>query len=85
VAIAPTWLVINAPNLGTFYRAPKPGAAPFVEVGQAVDEGTELCLVEVMKLFTSVRAPVAGTIMHVAAQDGALVEGGQPLMYIQPG
>lgn len=83
--IDPAWLVINAPNLGTFYRAPKPGAAPFVEIGQSVDEGTELCLIEVMKLFTSVRAPIAGTIMHVAAQDGALVEGDQPLMYIQAG
>lgn len=84
-AIDPAWLVINAPNLGTFYLAPKPGAAPFVEIGQPVDEGTELCLIEVMKLFTSVRAPIAGTIMHVAAQDGALVEGDQPLMYIQTG
>jgi acetyl-CoA carboxylase biotin carboxyl carrier protein len=84
-AIDPAWLVINAPNIGTFYRAPKPGAAPFVENGQSVDEDTELCLIEVMKLFTSVRAPVAGTIMHIAAQDGALVEGDQPLMYIQPG
>lgn len=84
-AIDPAWLVINAPNLGTFYRAPKPGAAPFVEIGQSVDEGTELCLIEVMKLFTSVRAPIAGTIMHVAAQDGALVEGDQPLIYIQAG
>lgn len=84
-AVDPAWHVVNAPNIGTFYRAPKPGSAPFVEIGQPVEEGAELCLIEVMKLFTSVRAPIAGTVRHIAAQDGALVEGGQPLMYIQPG
>ena len=82
--ISPDWSVVEAPNLGTFYRSPKPGSPPFVEVGQAVTIGTELCLIEVMKLFTSVRAEVAGTIRHVAATDGELVDGGQPLIYIEP-
>lgn len=49
-------MVVEAPNLGTFYRSPKPGAPPFVEIGQEVQKGAELCLIEVMKLFTSVRA-----------------------------
>ncbi|MXP24685.1 acetyl-CoA carboxylase, biotin carboxyl carrier protein [Altererythrobacter indicus] len=81
--IDPAWAVVKAPNLGTFYRSPKPGAPNFVEVGQQVQAGTELCLIEVMKLFTSVRAEQAGTVRHIAAADAELVEGGQPLMYIE--
>ena len=50
------WIAVKAPNLGTFYRAPKPGAAPYVEVGQRVDLNTEICQLEVMKLFTVVKA-----------------------------
>ena len=80
--IDPAWAVVVAPNLGTFYRAPKPGAAPFLEIGQKVSADTEVCLIEVMKLFTSVKAGVAGTVRHVAVADAELVEGGQPLLYI---
>lgn len=72
-------VIINAPNLGTFYRAPKPGAANYVEVGSKVQAGDELCLIEVMKLFTAVRAGAAGTVHAVLVEDGAMVEGGQPL------
>ncbi len=72
-------VVITAPNLGTFYRAPKPGAAPYVEIGGTVAVGDELCLIEVMKLFTSVRAEQAGRIHAILAEDGAMVEAGQPL------
>ncbi|VVT10437.1 acetyl-CoA carboxylase biotin carboxyl carrier protein [Erythrobacter sp. EC-HK427] len=81
--IDPAWAVVKAPNLGTFYRSPKPGSPAFVEVGQKVASGAELCLIEVMKLFTSVRADQTGTIRHIAAADAELVEGGQPLMYIE--
>jgi acetyl-CoA carboxylase biotin carboxyl carrier protein len=83
VDIDPAWAVVEAPNLGTFYGSPKPGSPAFVEVGQKVEKGTELCLIEVMKLFTSVRADQAGTIRHISAADAELVEGGQPLMYIE--
>lgn len=72
-------IIVSAPNLGTFYRAPKPGAANYVEVGSSVKPGDELCLIEVMKLFTAVRADAAGTIHSVLVEDGAMVEGGQPL------
>lgn len=82
-AIDSSWAAVTAPNLGTFYRSPKPGSPAFVEVGQKVTVGTELCLIEVMKLFTSVRAEVAGTVRHIAAADAELVEGGQPLLYIE--
>lgn len=74
--------IICAPNLGTFYRAPKPGAENYVEVGSVVLEGDELCLIEVMKLFTSVQSQAAGTIHSVLAEDGAMVEAGQPLFAI---
>ena len=76
--------VVRAPNLGTFYRAPKPGAPPYVAVGQKVEAATEVCLIEVMKLFTSVRAGVAGTVREVLAEDAQLVEFDQPLFLIEP-
>lgn len=75
-------VVVRAPNLGTFYRAPKPGAAVYVEIGSIVTVGTELCLIEVMKLFTAVQAETAGRIHAVLAEDGAMVEAGQPLFAI---
>lgn len=75
-------VVVSAPSLGTFYRAPKPGDPPFVEVGQVVAADTELCLIEVMKLFTTLRAGVNGTITRVLAIDGAMIELGQPLFEI---
>ena len=80
--VDPSWTAIVAPNLGTFYRAPKPGSPPFVEVGQRVTAETEVCLLEVMKLFTSVKAGLAGTIQQVCAEDAQLVEGGTILFYI---
>lgn len=78
-------VVVQAPNLGIFYRAPKPGALPYVEPGAAVDEETEICLIEVMKLFTPVHAGVRGTVRHICVEDGDMVEHGQPLFYIEPG
>ncbi|NKJ40631.1 acetyl-CoA carboxylase biotin carboxyl carrier protein [Novosphingobium sp. SG720] len=72
-------VIIVAPNLGTFYRAPKPGASAYVEVGGKVGGDDEICLIEVMKLFTAVKAGQAGTIVAVLADDGAMVEAGQPL------
>ena len=72
-----------APVLGTFYRAPKPGAAPFVEIGARVAPDTVVCIVEVMKLMTSVTAGVAGEVVELLATDGSLVEYGQPLLRIR--
>jgi acetyl-CoA carboxylase biotin carboxyl carrier protein len=83
-ADAPGGHVVGAPSLGTFYRAPKPGEPPFVEVGQRVAAGDDLCLVEVMKLFTTVHAQISGTIRAIHATDGDLVEFGQPLLSIDP-
>jgi acetyl-CoA carboxylase biotin carboxyl carrier protein len=76
---------IRAANLGTFYRSPKPGAPSYVEVGSKVDVETEVCLIEVMKLFTPLVAGVKGTIQDVLVKDGALVEFDQPLFLVQVG
>lgn len=75
---------ITAPLLGVFYRAPKPGAPPFVEVGQHVMPDTVVGILEVMKLMNQVTAGVTGTIVECVAQDGALVEFGQLLMRLEP-
>jgi acetyl-CoA carboxylase biotin carboxyl carrier protein len=77
-------VAIRAPNLGTFYRAPKPGAPPYVEVGQTVEPDTEICLIEVMKLFTPVKAGVSGRIVRLCVEDGKMVEYDAPLFYIEP-
>jgi acetyl-CoA carboxylase biotin carboxyl carrier protein len=83
-AVAEHWHAVRAPNLGTFYRAPKPGAAPYVEIGQQVGPDTEVCLIEVMKLFTSVRAGIAGVVRGIAVEDAEMVEHDQILLYIEP-
>lgn len=75
---------VEAPSVGRAYRRPSPEEAPFVEPGQRVEAGQTVCLVEVMKLFTSVEAPVSGTVISIAFDDGAAVEYGAPLVWIRP-
>ena len=77
-------LAVTAPILGTFYVAPEPGAPPFVTVGQQVTEDTTCGLIEVMKVFNSVRAGVKGTIVEVVAANGGFVEFGQTLFIVKP-
>jgi len=71
---------VTAPLLGTFYRAPKPGAPPFVDVGSLVEPDTVIAIIEVMKLMNTVRAGRAGRVTELLVDDGALVEFGQPLL-----
>jgi acetyl-CoA carboxylase biotin carboxyl carrier protein len=71
---------IPSPMLGTFYRAPKPGAAPFVEIGSEVNENSVIAIIEVMKLMNTVRAGVAGVITEILPADETLVEFGEVLM-----
>lgn len=78
-------VIVRAPYMGTFYRAPKPGAPVYVEVGTKVGVDTELCLVEVMKLFTAVRAGMAGHVHAILATDGQMVAADQPLFVVVPG
>jgi acetyl-CoA carboxylase biotin carboxyl carrier protein len=73
---------VRAPLLGTFYRAPKPGAPPFVDVGATVAPDTIVGIIEVMKLMNTVRAGVAGVVREIRARDGALVEYGETLLLI---
>ncbi|WP_240334292.1 acetyl-CoA carboxylase biotin carboxyl carrier protein [Sphingobium estronivorans] len=82
--VPPGWVLVTAPSLGTFYRAPKPGVPMFTDLGASVAKDSELCLIEVMKLFTTLRATATGTVREIYAQDGQLVEYGQPLFLIEP-
>ncbi|HEX6017633.1 MAG TPA: acetyl-CoA carboxylase biotin carboxyl carrier protein [Burkholderiaceae bacterium] len=75
---------VRAPMLGTFYRTPAPDQPPFVAEGSAVAADATLCLVEVMKLFNTVKTPVAGRVHRILAEHGKLVEHGQILMLIEP-
>lgn len=76
-------VAVRAPMLGTFYRAPSPGEKPFVEVGHKVGPEDTVCLVEVMKLFHSVKAGVAGTVVKILVENAIMVEHGQPLILIE--
>jgi acetyl-CoA carboxylase biotin carboxyl carrier protein len=75
---------IDAPMLGTFYRAEAPGATPFVDVGTDVQPGTVVCLIEVMKMMNSIEAGVAGTIVEVCAENAQIVQYGEPLFRVEP-
>ncbi|PTX03966.1 acetyl-CoA carboxylase biotin carboxyl carrier protein [Pararhodobacter aggregans] len=75
--------VIAAPLMGRYYAKPEQGAAPFVQVGDMVTKDTTICLIEVMKTFTSVPAGMAGRVVEVLVADEAVVEYGQPLFRIE--
>jgi acetyl-CoA carboxylase biotin carboxyl carrier protein len=83
-AAAEGLLTITAPLLGTFYTAPEPGAPPFTQIGALVTEDTTVGLIEVMKVFNSVRSGVKGTVVDVVAQNGQFVEYGQTLFLVKP-
>ncbi len=70
--------------VGTFYRAPSPDSPPFVEVGSVVRQGQPLCIIEVMKLFTTINSDVAGRLVQIGAENGELVEYGRTLFVIEP-
>jgi len=74
---------IVSPMVGTFYRAPAPDAPPYVEVGSIVNEKTVVCIVEAMKLFNEIEAEVSGEIVAIHAENGQLVEFGQPLFTVR--
>jgi acetyl-CoA carboxylase biotin carboxyl carrier protein len=74
---------ITSPMLGTFYRAPKPGSAPFVEIGSVVDEDSVIAIIEVMKLMNTVRAGIKGVVTEILPADETLVEFGEVLMRVR--
>ena len=77
-------IAVRAPSLGRFWRKPKPTEPPFVEIGANVEAGEVVCIVEVMKLFTQVKAEVAGKIISCPLTDGEMVEYDDVLFVIQP-
>ena len=75
--------VVKSPMVGTFYRAPSPGANAFVEVGQRVKEGDTLCIIEAMKLLNEIEADKGGVVKAILLENGQPVEYGEPLFVIQ--
>lgn len=77
-------IIIKSPMVGTFYRAPAPDAPPFVEVGQDIETGQVVCILEAMKLMNEIKSEVAGKIVDVLVESGSPVEFGQPLFAVEP-
>ncbi|MGH7212972.1 MAG: acetyl-CoA carboxylase biotin carboxyl carrier protein [Acetobacteraceae bacterium] len=75
---------VPSPMVGVVYLLPEPGAAPFVTVGQAVEAGQTLLLIEAMKTFNQIKAPRAGTVARILVANASPVEYGEPLMLIDP-
>jgi len=75
---------MRSPMVGTFYRRPAPTSPAFVEVGDRVEPGTPLCIIEVMKLFTTIEATVSGSVSNILANDGDSVEYDQLLFIFDP-
>ena len=75
---------IKSPMVGTFYSSPSPDAKPFVQVGSAVNEETDVCVIEAMKVFNNIKAEVRGTIAKVCVENGKTVEFGTVLFLVKP-
>ena len=84
IGTADNRIPVLAPLVGTFYEAPTPGAKPFVEVGQTVEAGETVCIVEAMKLMNEVAASDGGKVAEIVVQNGERVEFEQVLMYLEP-
>jgi acetyl-CoA carboxylase biotin carboxyl carrier protein len=80
----PKGVEIRSPMVGTFYRAPSPEAAPFVEVGDAVRKGSVVCIIEAMKVMNEIKSEVEGELLAVLVQNGEAVEFDQPLFLVKP-
>jgi acetyl-CoA carboxylase biotin carboxyl carrier protein len=84
VAVAPDTILVKSPIVGTYYDAPSPGTPPFVKVGDTVEPGQVLCIIESMKLMNEIEAEVAGTIMSKLTENGRPVEYGEALFGVRP-
>ncbi|SNZ03062.1 acetyl-CoA carboxylase biotin carboxyl carrier protein [Persephonella hydrogeniphila] len=76
--------VIKSPLVGTFYRAPSPGAPPFVEEGDTVSKGQVLCIIEALKVMNEIESDINGKVVKILVENGQPVEYGQELFYIEP-
>jgi acetyl-CoA carboxylase biotin carboxyl carrier protein len=82
---APTRLIeVKSPMVGTFYKAPEPGAEPYVKAGSRVSPGQALCIIEAMKIMNELEAEVSGTVREVLVEDAQPVEFGQILFRVEP-
>jgi acetyl-CoA carboxylase biotin carboxyl carrier protein len=79
----PEGLLVKSPMVGTFYRSATPGSKPFVEVGDRVEEGGTLCIIEAMKLMNEIESDKAGVVKAILTENGQPVEFGQPLFVIE--
>lgn len=79
-----SWVEVKAPLVGVFYAAPSPEAPPFVQVGDRVEQGQVLCLVEAMKMMNQLKSPVRGIVRGIGGVDGELAEYGQVLFEVEP-
>ncbi|MDD4979948.1 MAG: acetyl-CoA carboxylase biotin carboxyl carrier protein [Candidatus Omnitrophica bacterium] len=75
---------IKAPMVGTFYRAPSPEAPPYAEVGQVIEPGQVICIIEAMKLMNEIKSEVKGKVLEIFADNAEPVEFGQPMFLIEP-
>jgi acetyl-CoA carboxylase biotin carboxyl carrier protein len=76
--------MVKSPIVGTYYGSPSPGAAPFVSVGERVEKGQVICIVEAMKLMNEIESDVAGEIVKCLVSNGQPIEFGQPLFSVRP-
>jgi len=77
-------IIIKSPMVGSFYRAPAPDAPPFLEIGQDIEPGQVVCIIEAMKLMNEIKAEVRGRVTEILVQNGDPVEFGQPLFAVEP-
>lgn len=84
VEVVPGTITIEAPMVGTFYRATNPEATPFVSEGDTVKEGQTLCIIEAMKLMNEIESKVAGRVVKILVENAQPVEFGQPLFLVEP-
>ncbi|MBM3243890.1 MAG: acetyl-CoA carboxylase biotin carboxyl carrier protein, partial [Candidatus Omnitrophica bacterium] len=75
---------IKSPMVGTFYRAPSPEAPPYVEVGQNVEPGQVICIIEAMKLMNEIKAEIRGKLLEILVDNAEPIEFGQPIFLIEP-
>ena len=78
------YITVKSPIIGTFYRKPSPDKPPFVEVGDSINEGDVLCVIEAMKLFNEIESEVSGKIVKMLVDDSSPVEFDQPLFLVDP-
>jgi acetyl-CoA carboxylase biotin carboxyl carrier protein len=81
--LPPNYHVVKSPMVGTFYRAPHPGAEPFVKEGDRVEKGQVLCIIEALKVMNEIESDVSGIVRKILVENGEPVEYDQPLFYIE--